>query len=206
MQDFSLVERAKILASIIVSSKLFLIFSIFVIVSLMILLITYILDKRLNKIIYISIWGIFLLITIIFYNNVLLSIIDNLFDNLFMIIYFPSISLYFVILVVSNFFLLYSVLSKKIKRIYKTLNIINAILVNAILLFVVSIINKSNINVYDKLSVYSNSNLLVLIEFTTAIFIIWLIMNFSFTTYFELKKKDKKPLPEMEEIIIFDEN
>ena len=39
-----------------------------------------------------------------------------------------------------------------------------------------------------------------------AFFIIWLILNFSFTTYYELKKKDKKPLPQMEEIIIFDEN
>ena len=206
MQDFSLIERIKILSSIVVSSKFFLMFSIFVIISLMLLLITYILDKKLNKIVYISIWMIFLLIILIFYHDVLLNIVDNLFDNMFMIIYFPSISFYFIILVVSNFFLLYSVFNKKIKKVYKTLNILNALLINSILLFVVSIINKNNINVYDKLSVYSNSNLLVLIEFTTAFFIIWLILNFSFTTYFELKKKDKKPLPQMEEIIIFDEN
>ena len=206
MHDFSLIERVKILSNIVVSSKFFLMFSIFVILSLMLLLITYILDKKVNKIIYISIWMIFLIIVLIFYHGVLLSIVDNLFDNLFMIIYFPSISLYFIILVVSNFFLLYSVFNKKIKKVYKTLNILNALLINSILLFVVSIINKNNIDVYDKLSVYSNSNLLVLIEFSTALFIIWLIINFSFTTFFELKKKDKKPLPQMEEIVIFDEN
>lgn len=205
MQDFSLSERIKILANIVVSSKFFLFFSIFVILSLMLLLITHILDKKLNKIIYISIWLIFLGIILIFYRDVLINIVDNLFDNIFLIIYFPSISFYFIILVVSNFFLLYSLFNKKMKKIYKTLNVLNALLINSILLFVVSIINKNNINVYDKLSVYSNSNLLVLIEFTTALFIIWLILNFSFTTFFELKKKDKKELPKMEEIIIFDE-
>ena len=63
------------------------------------------------------------------------------------------------------------------------------------------IVNTNNINIYDKVTIFSNSNLLVLLELSTAIFTSWLLLNILISAKHKLKKLDKKETPEMPEII-----
>ena len=90
MNDFSLVEKLKILVNIIVSSPLFL-FCCMIGIALLILYIMCIKKNiNINKWFFISLWIILGIILIINYSNVVLDIIDNLFDSVFKILYFPS--------------------------------------------------------------------------------------------------------------------
>ena len=203
MNDFSMLEKLKILVSLIVSSPLFLFFSMLSIAMLIFFIICVKRDIKFNKWIFICTWCFVALMIIISYNSVFLNLLDNLFNNLFMALYFPNLTVYVILLLVSNFFFIYSMISKKIIKPHKILNIVNALIINILLIFIIDIVNKNNINVYDTLTIYSNSNLLVLLELSTAIFTSWILLNLLISAYQKFKKYDND-LPKMPEIIFED--
>lgn len=205
MNDFSLVEKIKILMDLIVSSPLFLFFSMLIISIIIFFIICIKNNKKINKWIFISIWCVVGLMLIINYNSVILNLIDNLFNNVFMALYFPNLTVYIIVLSVSNFFFIYSVFSKKMIKSHKVINIINALIINIFLVLIIDIVNREGINVYDTLTIYSDSNLLVLLELNSAVFTSWILLNLLITAYHKLKKYDKKSYPKMPEII-FDDN
>jgi len=204
MNDFSLVEKVKILMNIIASSPLFLFCCMFGIAVLIFFIICIKKDKKVNKWIFISIWIVLALILLINYTSIIFNIIDELFDSLFMALYFPNLTIYIIILIVSNFFFIFSLFSKKLNVKNKIINFINALIINLFLVLIVDIINKNNIDIYDQLSIYSNSNLLVLLQLTTAIFTSWILLCLLFSAHKKLKKYDKKELPAMPEIVFED--
>lgn len=204
MNDISLVDKFKILMNIIASSPLFLFCFMIGVFVLILYIISIKKDKKINKWIFISIWSILLIMLLINYNSIVLNIIDDLFDNIFMALYFPSMPVYIIILLVSDFFFIYSFFGKKINKKYKIINFINALIINLLLVLIVDTVKNNNINIYDQLSIYSNFNLLVLFQFTMAIFTSWLLLNLLISAHNKLKKYDKKEYEKLPEII-FDE-
>ena len=204
MNDFSLIEKLNILVDIIVSSPLFLFCCMIGIAVLIFFIICIKKDKKINKWIFISIWIILGIILIINYNSIIFNIIDNLFDSIFMALYFPSLTVYIAIIVISNLSCIYSLLSNKIKKNNKIIIFIYSLIINILLVFTVSIIKTNNINIYDEINLYTNSNLLVLLELTSATFVSWVLIELLISAHNKLKKYDKKELPKMPEIV-FDE-
>lgn len=206
MNDFSLVDKFIILMNIVISSPVFLICVSFALILLIFFIVCIILNKKINKWIFITIWLLLAIVLMIRYNSVILNLVDNLFNNMFMALYFPNLTIYIIILIVSNFFFIYSIVSKSMKKPYKILNLINSIIINIFLMLIIDTVSKNNINVYDQLTIYSNSNLLVLLELSSAIFTSWMLINLLISAYYKLKKYDKIDYPEMKEIpeIIFD--
>ena len=172
MNDFTLVEKLKILMDVILSSPLFLILIICAVIIAVFLIFKLSLDKKRNRIAFISCWVVMLIAIFIKYINIFFELIDNMFNMLFEALYFPSLSTYLIILVISNFFLIYSV-----------------------------IVNTSNISIYDKVTIYSDSKLLVLLELSTSIFTSWILLNLLLSAHSKLKKFDDVNRPEL----IFDE-
>ena len=201
MNDFTLVEKLKILMDVILSSPLFLILIIGGVIIAIFLIFKLSLDKKVNKIAFISCWVIMLVAILIKYINIFFELIDNMFNMIFEALYFPSISNYLIILGISNFFLIYSVISKKVDFKHRLLNIISAVIIDAFLVIIMEIVSTNKISIYDKVTLYSNSNLLVLLELTTSIFTSWILFNLLISAHQKLKKYDKVELPEL----IFDE-
>lgn len=201
MNDLSIAEKTKVLADMISSSPLFLFCSMLAIALLIFFLICVKKKIKINKWIFIIAWGIISLIIIIAYNSVVINLIDNLFDSLFMALYFPNLTVYIIILAITNFFFIYSVFNKKINTGHKILNIVNAIIIDVFLILIVDIVSKNNINVYDELTIFSNKNLLVLLELNSAVFASWILLSLLVSAHKKLKKFDKKELPKMQEIV-----
>lgn len=201
MNDFSLIDKFKILMNIIASSPLFLTCSMIGTALLILLIISIKNEKKINKIIFISMFSILAIILIFGYSSVFLNLFDNLFDEVFTALYFPNLTVYLMIVIISNFFFIYSVFNKKMYKSHKIVNISTTILINIFLIVIIDIVKTNQINVYDTLTIYSNSNLLVLLELTSAIFTSWILLNLLITAYHKLKKYDKKEYPEMPEII-----
>lgn len=204
MNDFSLVEKLGILVNIIVSSPLFLFCSMFAVALLIYFIICIKKEKKINKWIFISIWLALVLILIINYNSIILNLIDKLFDSLFMMLYFPSSSVYFTIILLSNGIFIYSLINRKIKKTYKIVNFINILIIDLLLILVIDTIKTNEINIYENLNIYTNSNLLVLMELTSATFVSWLLISLLISSHTKLKKYDKKELPKMPEIVFED--
>ena len=201
MRSFSL---TKILMDIIMSSPLFLFCSMMGIAVLILYLINIKKDKKENKLVFIFIWIALLIILMIRYNVIVLNLIDRLFDEVFNALYFPSLAIYFLIISVSNFSFFYSIFSKKINKTVKFINFIQVLIINIFLILIVDIISKNNINIYDGVSIYAHSNLLVLLELTTSIFVSWILILLLASAHRKLKKYDveeKAKLPE----IVFEE-
>lgn len=202
MKDFNLFDKFKIVIDMIVKSPLLLLCVIASII-LIVCSILYIRKSiKINKWVLISIWAMALLLFIINYNSILSALLDSLVNNVFMTLYFPNISTYALIVLVSNFFFVYSLVNKKIKNAHKILNIANALILNVFLAFIIETIKSLGITDYSSINIYTNSNLLVLLELSSAIFVSWILVNLFVTIYYKLQKYDEveEKLPE----IIFD--
>ncbi len=202
MNDYNFFDKIRIVVDII-SKKPMLLLSAILGIALIICSILYVKKNiKMNKWILISIWAIALILFIINYNTLILSLLNSILNNVFMSLYFPNISTYAFIIIVSNFFFIYSLISKKIKVAHKLVNISTALVLNIFLVFIIETIKSLGITDYSSITFYTNSNLLVLLEFSTAIFASWILVNLFITIYYKLQKYDvvEEELPE----IIFD--
>ena len=201
MNDFTLVEKLKILMDVILSSPLFLILIICAGILIVFLILKFVFNKQINRLAFILCWVVLFVSILIKYINIFFELIDNMFNMIFEALYFPSLSVYLLILIVSNFFLFYSVISRKVDIKHKILNVFSAVIIDSFLVMIMEIVTTNKISIYDKVALYSNNKLLVLLELTTSIFVSWILLNLLISAHEKLKKFDKEELPEL----IFDE-
>ena len=204
MRDVSLIEKMGVLVGIIVSSPLSLFCSTIGVILLIYYLITIKKNIKINKFIFIAIWCVLLGVLVINYRDVVFAALDKFFDGVFEALYFPNISIYTAILIITNGFFFYSIFSKKMEHSNKLLNFISALIVDLLLILVIDLVQQGNLNVYEQLTIYSNSKLLVLLELTSALFVSWLLLNLLLSALRKLRKYDKKEYPIMPEIVFED--
>jgi len=204
MNDFSLIEKFDILMNLISSSSLFLICSIIVIALLIFFIVCIILNKKINKTIFIIISSLIGLIFAINYGSIVLKILDSIIDSVFMALYFPSLPIYVLALIISNIIFIISIFSKNFKKSKKIINIINSILLDFLLILIIDIVSKNNINIYEQVTLYTNSSLLVLLELSMGIFVSWILINLIQNAHEKLKKYDKEEIKILPEIIFDD--
>ena len=194
MNDFTLMEKLKILMDVIITSPLFLI-----LIACAVVIALFLIFKKTNKTIFVVCWVVALVAIFVKYIKIFFELIDNMFNMAFEALYFPSLSVYLVILAISNFFLIYSVISKNVNKKHRVLNIVTAVIIDTFLIIIMETVSKNGISIYDKLTLYSNTKLLVLLELTTSVFTSWILLNLLFSAHDKLKKYDKRPE------LIFDE-
>lgn len=190
MNDFSIIEKIGILLDIVASSPLFFAMSLASVVFLIFFAISIVKNKRINKYVFIFFVILTSLIIFINYNQTILNILDNLFDSVFMALFFPNITVYVITLGTINFSLIYSFIKSKINRKFKITNIISAIIMDLFLILIVGVVSSNDINVYEELTVYSNQYLLVLLELNMAVFTGWILIMLLISASLKLKKFD----------------
>ena len=181
MIQMSLFEQLAYLVEMIVSSPLT-IFLLFIICGFVALLIAEIKskDKTISKIL---VYG-FLTSTILvafIYNKSILMLLDSFMDKVFETIFFPNIVTYVLILVFINALLITLLLKNKVKEEYKVITFIATLQIDFLAILTLNTITKNDINIYSELTLYSDKTLLVLLQFTTEIFVSWLIIMFMAT-------------------------
>lgn len=173
MTYLSTIDKIKILFSSLLDFKGVLIFSV-----LMILLTILYLTKKLNVKRYtltiaLSLLFVFL-ISILTNIKVLSSTFDNFMTVFFTGIYFPSIYLYISTLVIVLMTFIYSIINIKMRKVYKVINKIMFVINNIIFVIIINIIAKNKIDIFSINSLYTNKNLVALLEISMSIFLIWL--------------------------------
>lgn len=204
MNDFSLIEKIQLLMELISSSSLFLICSVIGIILLIVFIICILLNKKINKFVFISILILISFLLLINYGNIIIKIIDILIDSVFMALYFPSLSTYISVVIFSNILFVISIFNKKQIKVVKITNIINSILLDILLILIIDVVSKNNINIHEQVSLYTNSNLLVLLELSMGIFTSWILVSLFVSAYQKLKKYDINTYDKLPEIIFDD--
>ena len=144
-----------------------------------------------------------LLTYIIATNNKQLGIIGNsLIDNLFMSIYFPSAYAYLFVLIISLIITFTSVLNRKRSKVYQWIHGIFFFAMQFIFVLILQILSKNKIDIFSKTSLFSNKDIIMLLEFSMNIFILWIIVLLfvyftniitEHVTLSEIRKKKEEP-------------
>ena len=193
MSKLSFLDKLRILFDLSKSSVLYLIILI-ALISLGIVLIS---NKRKNekrnKTIYISI-SVFILFTlIIMYHSSLGNMFQYMMENFFVVLYFPNLAIYLAALIATNIILWISIFSYKSSKQIKTLNTIVYIIMNYLLALLLNVINKNNLDIFTKKSVYTNENATALIELSSTLFFTWIIFLIIYKIILIYLRKDYKP-------------
>lgn len=106
--------------------------------------------------------------------KVLSNTFDNFMNIFFSNIYFPSIYVYIGILIIVFIAFIVSVSSTKINNAYKIVNSIIFSLNNVLLIIILNIIAKNKIDVFSIQSLYTNINLVGILELCTILFLLWI--------------------------------
>ena len=162
-------------------------------------------NKKIGKTLYIIGWIFIISFIVIRYNSYLSKIFDNLINQIFMQIFFPNLATYVILIIITNIIFLISINRKNIKNLTKVINSIFFIVIMIMMVYTLEQIISNNINIYSTEEVYTNQNVLVLIESTTILFTIWTVILISkFIISKLIKKSDEKIIEEYQEKQISD--
>ena len=193
MINISLLDKIKQFFEIVWnSSNSWLVIGILIVLSMFVLLSCKMNDKFM-KVFYVTLYiGILGLIMYVYYEQVL-NLIDYLIENIVANILFPNLAIYIGVLLFINIVVLISLFSKNVKLYVKNINIIFFAIMQLFLYLIIENVISNSINVYEKLSIYTNQNLLILVELSMQLFTIWIIILgiIRLVDYFMIKSNNK---------------
>ena len=193
MSKLSFLDKLRILFDLSKSSILYLIILIALISLGIVLISNNRKNEKRNKTIYISI-SVFILFTlIIMYHFSLGNMFQYMMENFFIVLYFPNLAIYLSALIATNIILWISIFSYKSSKQIKTLNTIVYIIMNYLLALLLNVINKNNLDIFTKKSVYTNENATALIELSSTLFFTWIIFLIIYKIILIYLRKDYKP-------------
>ena len=174
MTYLSIIEKFKILLNTLLDFKPVLMLTIL----LIIITLMYILKKiSAKKYILFMIVSFIIIFAISIANNY--KVLSNTFDNFITIffgnIYFPSIYVYIGILVVSFIVFIISIFNIMIKRIYKLINTSMFVINNIFFVIILNIIAKNKIDIFSVNSLYTNTELVAMLELSMGLCIVWVL-------------------------------
>lgn len=203
MIQFSFSEKMKTLFELVSSSPFFLFLIVFFILLGIVLFDTIKYEKRKIKKAYALMYLAIFLAIIIKYNTSLLQLLDYLVNNIFIILYYPNLAVYILMIIISNILVIRAVFKRDMTKSLKIINIIFYCMKMFMMIIILDNITKNEIDVYSQLSIYSNNQLTMLVEISSALFFIWLLLMFIIWMINKLTNvltNDKKSIKVVEKI------
>ena len=192
MTDISIIDKLSLLFKTIIKSPYLITTVIIGIIIAAFAVFQIVSSRKINPILFIVGWCFVGAFIIIKYWSYLNELGDNLINNVFMAIYFPNLAVYIILFLVVNFIFIFSIFNRKQRKTNRTINIIMALIFDLLFVVIVDVLATKNIDIYSKLDVYSDKTLLALIELSTALCIIWLLVFLTIKFYMMYKKIDVK--------------
>ena len=205
MSYINLLEKLEILMKLITNSQVLMVTTIFISIALVLFLNKQIDTKKLFKIVLLINLGSFLIMLFTNYKEIL-SIYSNIVDKIFMNMYFPSVEIYMFILVFMTIVLLSSIFNFKMKKSYKLTNIISFFIIIYLFLSLIYVVTTNNLNIFVASSIYTNKEALTLLELSTLVFALWIIVtsinaiSSSIYSYILDKKESKEEVVTINEV------
>lgn len=176
MNYMNIIEKLQMFMNLITNSQLLM--GTIVLISLVILLF---INKQINKkklfrvVLLINI-GAFLIL-LFSYTDQLVNIYNEIINKVFVNIYFPSVEVYLFILLFMFVTLIISICNFKMKKSYKTINIISFFIIFYLFLMITYIVVTNNIDIFNAESIYTNKDAVAILELSTIIYVLWIIVT-----------------------------
>lgn len=105
----------------------------------------------------------------------LAEVFDNFMTIFFSNIYFPSVYVYVGTLLIVAIAFITSMFNKMLNKIYKIINGITFVMNNILLTIILNIIAKNKIDVFTPNELYTNINLVAVLEISIGLFVLWVL-------------------------------
>lgn len=174
MSYLSIVEKFKILFDMILDVKFIFIFLGVLVIATFLYLIKKIDNRKYIMIITLSLLLILGIDIVINYKE-LAEVFDNFMTMFFSNIYFPSVYVYVGTLLIVAIAFITSMFNKMLNKIYKIINGITFVMNNILLVIILNIIAKNKIDVFTPNELYTNINLVAVLEISIGLFVLWVL-------------------------------
>lgn len=174
MSYLSIVEKFKILFDMILDFKFIFIFLGILVIATFLYLIKKIDNRKYIMIITLSLLLILGIDIVVNYKE-LAEVFDNFMTIFFSNIYFPSVYVYVGTLLIVAIAFITSMFNKMLNKIYKIINGITFVMNNILLTIILNIIAKNKIDVFTPNELYTNINLVAVLEISIGLFIVWVL-------------------------------
>lgn len=202
MKQLSFMDKINVVIDITKSNKTF-----FIILALLLFLsILFATTNRKNskesKITYGLIYLACIAAIVIKYFKSLSSMYDCMMNNLFIVFYFPNISVYVAAIIATNIIIWVNMFSKKSRAIIKAINSAVFFFIHYILILLLSVIANNKLDVFDSTSLYANKDVHSLIELSSNIFIIWIIFLIIYKIVISYLERNKEEVSVVEKVVV----
>lgn len=168
MEELSLLDKFKVLFDNILQHPLF-------IILLLVPAIIFLLQKKHGKKAFVFVYLLVIIFVLYIGGEVIFELFDNLMNGLFMTLYFPNFITLFVVVVLCSIIALVSFFSKKMYRINKIINITAFAVIQMLFVLTLTVIRSNNINIYADNALYTNSDVLTLMQLLIGTFTLQVI-------------------------------
>ena len=168
MEQLSLLDKFKVLFDNILQHPLF-------IIILLVPAIIFLLQKKHGKKAFVFVYLLVIVFVLYIGGEVIFELFDNLMDGLFMTLYFPNFITLFVVVVLCSIIALFSFFSKKMFKINKIINITGFAIIQMLFVLILTIVRSKNINIYADNALYSNNDVLTLMQLLIGTFTLQVI-------------------------------
>lgn len=194
MTQTTILEKLKIVFDVSMSSKLFIAVIAFIILLAVVALKTNKKNVQRGKLVYGLTYAAILIAILIFYHESLGKMFDYMMNNFFIVLYFPNVAVYLAAIIITNIILLVSVFNFKTPKLVRNINIVVYGIIHYLLALVLNVISENKLDIFSQVSVYGNKDAQAIIEFSSAIFIIWIIFLIFYKIIRKYQKKDVVPV------------
>lgn len=173
MKYLSIIEKMRILGEMLLNYKIVGILTVLMII-LTVLYLVKVLNKKKYMIVMMLAIVMMFAISIITNLGALSKTFDNFMNIFFKNIYFPSIYSYIFMMAAIFGCFVVSILSRMLRKSYKVINSVMFVINNIYTAILLNEIAKSKIDVFSPLSLYTNNNLVAILELNVGTFILWI--------------------------------
>lgn len=123
------------------------------------------------------------------FHNYVVAAVDELIKLVMNYFYFPSMSFYFIIIILSTVYLIYNVWNKKYSDRFKILNYSFAMVLYILFIGLFSYVVSNNISLSIDYSIYRDKYIISFVQISNIVFAIWAVVLLVLKLYKYLKKK-----------------
>lgn len=175
MKYLSIIDKLIILFNLLKESVLILIFIGVLVLAIVMRILKKISNKKLFLIAVLSLFITFLIVLFINY-DILSNTFDNFLDIVFTNIYFPSIYVYLFMMISTYVIVSVTLINKRISYISRVFNYGMAFILNLFMIINLNIIASDKIDIFSASSMYTNINLVSMLELSMNVYILWMVV------------------------------
>ena len=177
MENYNLLHRIGKIFGLITSSTFFITLFVIIVLTVALVIINSKVKIKLPKILA----GVGYLIIVVFvfikYGSAFNGLQDTFTNKAFSSFYFPNLITYISIVLISIFVIILNFLSKTKTIVFKVISIISFGTIMSLFVIILDIVIKKEIDINSAKSIYENTDLMILIQASTFVFFIWMVIE-----------------------------